>query len=388
MKVLHTSDLHIGKKLMGRERFWEYRAVFGELCSICRAEKVELLLIAGDVFDTYTPSAEAEEIFYSGVKSLAEICTVLVISGNHDDYVRLTAASALASALNVYILGNNLQKIPVSDSESGKANGFVKPVESDFGYVIMESPEGERVYVNALPYPNEARFKEERTEETFTEKMQRWIEYGERGNTQNLPSIFLSHIFVAGGAVSDSEREIDLGGARAVPLSMLPKNSYCALGHLHRRQKLGENAYYCGAPLRFTFDESGQKKSVNLFELTKEGVQNFQQIEITSGKELVRLQANSVAAGLEVLSQNAEAFAELTLNLSGPLTPDESAELRASENLVSLKTEILNLPEQNKTFSNKEKSSSELFGEYYLSRYGSEAPRELLELFLSLTEEE
>lgn len=117
MKILHTSDLHIGKKLIGRERYNEYRAVFSEFKRISDEEGVELILIAGDIFDTYTPSAEAEEIFYSGIKLLSTNCAVLIISGNHDDYIRLTAASALAQERNVYILGNNLN--PINCSERG-----------------------------------------------------------------------------------------------------------------------------------------------------------------------------------------------------------------------------------------------------------------------------
>ena len=210
MKILHTSDLHIGKKLMGRDRYDEYRAVFDSIAEICRNENVELVLIAGDVFDTYTPSAEAERIFYEGAKKLAEICAVLVISGNHDDYVRLTAASGFAEELGVFIVGNELGQIPLSDSRRAR------PVESGSGFVIFQNDKGERVYINTLPYPNEARFKEGKSDETFNEKAARWISFGERGKTQKIPSIFLSHIFVAGGKVSDSEREIDLGGARAV----------------------------------------------------------------------------------------------------------------------------------------------------------------------------
>lgn len=95
MKIVHTSDWHIGKKLMGRDRGEEFKAVLGEIGDICRREEADLLLVAGDVFDTYTPSAEAEEIFYSSVKNIASTCAVLIISGNHDDYVRLTAAQAL-----------------------------------------------------------------------------------------------------------------------------------------------------------------------------------------------------------------------------------------------------------------------------------------------------
>lgn len=381
MKVLHTSDLHIGKKIMGRERYAEYRAVFSEIAEICRAEKVELTLIAGDVFDTYTPSAEAEEIFYSGVKQVAKYCAVLIISGNHDDYVRLTAAAALAEELNVYIVGNNLSAVDC------KKRGEVYPESSGAGWVIFKNGRGERAYVNTLPYPNEARFKEGKSDEPFLEKAARWIAVGESGKAENIPSVFLSHIFVAGGIVSDSEREIDLGGARAIPYAMLPKCDYCALGHLHRRQKIGDNAYYCGAPMQFSFDESGTDKSVNVFDLTDKGVENFRQIPVTGTRKLIRLQAVSVGDGLKLLEKNAAYYVELTLILSEPLTSDEISDLHSNENLVSLKVETPDRP-QKERISNREKSSSELFSEFYMSRYGSEIPNELLTLFLSLTEEE
>lgn len=382
MKVLHTSDLHIGKKLMGRERYAEYRAVLSEICSVCRERGVELLLIAGDIFDTYTPSAEAEEIFYSGIKEISEVCPVLVISGNHDDYVRLTAASALAEELNVYIVGNNLQAIKCGGS------GKVFPVKSGCGWVVFENKAGEKLYVNVLPYPNEARFREGRSDETFEEKAARWIAAGEEGKTEKIPSIFLSHIFVAGGAVSDSEREIDLGGARAVPLKLLPDCDYCALGHLHKRQKIGKNAYYCGAPMQFSFDEAGAEKSVNLFDITKNGIENFEQIPVTSAKKLIRLQANDADGGVELLQKNTEYYVELTLNLTEPLTANQSALLHSQENLVSLKAEVKNLQTDFEKVSYKDKSASQLFSEYYKSRYGAEVSAELLALFLSLTEEE
>lgn len=382
MKFLHTSDLHIGKKLMGRERYDEYRAVLAEIGEICKAEGVELLLIAGDVFDTYTPSAEAESIFYTSIKNLAEITTVLIISGNHDDYVRLTAASSLAEELGVYIIGNNLQAIPT------KVHKGAYPVQADCGYVVFENSAGERVYVNTLPYPNEARFKEGKSDESFLDKMSRWIEFGERGKIQKYPSIFMSHIFVAGGKVSDSEREIDLGGARVVPVKLLPKCDYCALGHLHRAQKIGESTYYSGAPMQFSFDESGTAKSVNLFDMTQTGVENFKQIELTSSKSLIRLQANGVEEGVNLLKNYPECYVELTLNLTEPITPAESTLLHTQENLVSLKAEIPSANVDFGTVSNKNKSASQLFCDYYKARFDSEAPAELLGLFLSLTEEE
>lgn len=382
MRILHTSDLHIGKKLMSRERYDEYRAVFDELRSICLNEKVDLVLIAGDVFDTYTPSAEAEQIFYCGVKELANICTIVIISGNHDDYVRLTAASAFAEEAGVYIVGNNSSKFP------DRTHCGLRPVQSDCGYILFESLNGEKLYINVLPYPNEARFKEGKTDETFADKMKRWISFGERAKQEGIPSIFLSHIFVAGGKVSDSEREIDLGGARVTPLELLPDCCYCALGHLHRRQKIGKNAYYSGAPMQFSFDESGSVKSVNVFDVDSAGISNLRQIELNNTKKLIRLQANSVRDGLELLKNNADYYVELTINLSAPITSDESTELHEYSNLISLKAEVNNPAVLFSKVSNNNKSASQLFSEYYKSRYNAEVPKDLLGLFLSITEEE
>ena len=382
MKIAHTSDWHIGKKLMGRDRGEEFKEVLAEIAGICRDEKVELLLVAGDVFDTYTPSAEAEEIFYSSVRNIASTCAVLIISGNHDDYVRLTAAQALSEELNIYTVGNNLKALDC------KKRGNCYPVESGGGYAVFENAAGERVYVNTLPYPNEARFKEGKSDESFSDKMKRWIEYGERAKSDKTPSVFLSHIFAAGGMASDSEREIDLGGARAVGLNLFPKCDYSALGHLHKRQRLDGNIYYSGAIMRFTFDEAGQEKSINVFDLTSGGVQNFKAVPLNTCKKLVRLEANSVADGVKLLETNGDAIAELTLNLKSPLSPSEMSELHAHENLYSLKMSVDSELMPGYMTENEGKSSSQLFSEFYFSKFGTDVPAELLTLFLSLTEEE
>lgn len=381
MRILHTSDWHIGKKLMGRERYEEYRAVLDELDSICEREKIELMIVSGDVFDTYTPSAEAENIFYEGIKKISANSAIVIISGNHDDSVRLSAPSAFLEEENVYILGN--QKLSFTRS----ANSDLKCVDFGQGYAVFENAEGDFVHLNLLPYPNEARFKEERSDESFFEKMSRWIAVGESGKRTGISNIFVSHIFVAGGKASDSEREIDVGGARAVARELLPDCDYCALGHLHKRQKIGDNIYYSGAPMQFSFDEAGQEKSVNVFDITQGGVKNFKQVPLTSYRRLIRLQANGAEDGIKVLNANKDCFAELTLNLDEPLNLTESHALHECENLVSLKTDVA-ISAEDETVSRRDKSSSELFGEYYELKYGTKPKSELLELFLTLTEEE
>ena len=114
MKILHTSDWHIGKRLAGRERLDEQAAVLNEIASVCDREGVELVLVAGDVFDNYLPSARAESVFYAAVKEIAgkDRC-VLAISGNHDDNVRLTAGGVLAGGQGIYIFGNG-RRVPAT----------------------------------------------------------------------------------------------------------------------------------------------------------------------------------------------------------------------------------------------------------------------------------
>ncbi len=179
-----------------------------------------------------------------------------------------------------------------------------------------------------------------------------------------------------------------MGGARAVALDALPACDYCALGHLHKRQKIGENAYYSGAIMQFSFDEAGVEKSVNVFDLNADGVSDFHTVTLNSGRKLIRLQANGAQEGISLLNGYGGYYVELTLNLSEPLTPVESAQLHSCENLVSLKADVRRVEAAFAGVSNKNKSSSQLFTEYYKFRYDCNPPEDLLALFLSLTEEE
>jgi len=379
MKILHTSDWHIGKRLMGRERLDEQEAVLDELAELCASEEVELVIVAGDIFDTYTPSAEAENLFFQKIRKIAgENRAVLLISGNHDDGVRLSASTPFSEELGVYIVGNDRKPLRLTSART------VKPIASGKGYAVFENGAGERTFVSALPYPNEARFKEEKSELSYIDRIKEWIAEGEKGNEEHLPSVFVSHLFVLGGEISESEREIGLGGARALPVEALPNSQYIALGHLHKKQKMGKgNCYYSGSPLQYSFDEATSEKTVKIFDLTQKGVENLRDIPIKSGKKLVRLQAGGLAEGIKLLEEYPDCHVELTLHLSEPITSLDTAQLASHGNLVSLLTEVQT---QNELAfeSRKGLSDEKLFTEFYRSQYGEEPSGELTELFLSV----
>ena len=382
MKILHTSDWHVGKRLKNKERLQEQAEVLDEIFEIAERENVELVLIAGDVFDTYTPSAEAEELFFDKVKKIAgEQRAVLVISGNHDDGVRLCAVSPFSEEQGVYIIGNARTAVSLK-----KTDRNIRPTQSGKGFVVFENERGEKAFVSTLPYPNEARFKEEKSDLPYVERMKGWISEGEKENVDNLPSVFLAHIFVAGGAVSESEREIDLGGARALPLDALPKSDYIALGHLHKKQHMGKgHCYYSGSPLQYSFDESADK-GVKVFDLSPCGVQNLKDVPLTKGKKLVRLQAESVQSAHTLLNAYPDCHVELKLLLTAPLTSLDSAALAEHENLTSLIAEIQTQADL-QLQTRKGLSDSALFDAYYQVSFQCEPKQELKELFLTTMSE-
>ena len=384
MRILHTSDWHIGKRLSGRDRLAEQRAALDEIAAICDAEKVDLALVAGDVFDTFLPSAEAEDAFYSAAKKIAgtDRC-MLIISGNHDDNIRLTAATALSEGLGIYGYGN-AGHIPTLWGDRR-----VYPVEAGANHIVFRTGE-EEVFFNVLPYPNETRLKEDKNpDEKFLDKMVRWMKAGQAENKKNLPSVFLSHLFIAGGSVSEGEREIDLGGARAVPLSALPPCDYTALGHLHKRQSFKNNVVYSGSILQYAFDEAGTKKSVVLFDIGKEGVKEMRRVELHAGKQLVRLQANGVSDAADLVRKYPDCYIELTIFLKEPLLASQVRELReANPGIVQFLPQVTQEGEGMKGVSLRQLSDSELFRTFYRKKFAQEPSDDLTELFLSMTEGE
>ena len=372
MKFLHTSDWHLGKRTDGRERIEEPR------------EKVDVVLVAGDIYDTYMPSAEAEELFFSAAAELAKDRLLFVVSGNHDDASRLTAPAPMALKHNVFLFGD-----VNAECGAGAPNARVRAVRTGKGYLVAENDKKERVFLAACPYPTEARFKEfVKEDESFEDKMSRWLNAALKENSENLPAVLTGHFFVAGGQVSDSERPIDLGGARAVPKELLPDCNYIALGHLHKRQlaSRSKNVYYSGAILQYAFDEAGWEKSVNVFEINGGKTENFRQIPIESGKKLMRLEAFGYENALDVLNKNAQYYTELTLHLDAPLSDAQVKTLKSRfPDLVTLAFEFT--AGERVAESKKNMSDEELFKGYYKVQYGKEPPEELTRLFLELINE-
>jgi exonuclease SbcD len=279
MRVLHTSDWHVGKALRGRSRAPEHEAVLGEIAGIARREAVDLAIVAGDLFDSATPSPEAERIVYRGLLDLAEGGRpVIVVAGNHDSAQRLGAVAPLSQASGIHVAA------------------AVRPPGD--GGVVDIAAGGERAQVALLPFPSQryvvtadlllsgdaadahAAYADRvvRILATLTERF--------RADTINL---VVAHLMVMGGTMGGGERGAHTVFDYWVPATAFPASAqYVALGHLHRRQQLAGPAplHYCGSPLQLDFGETANDPAVNLVDVRPGLPADVRTVSLTAGRRL------------------------------------------------------------------------------------------------------
>jgi DNA repair protein SbcD/Mre11 len=339
VRIIHTSDWHLGRSLEGRTRLPEQEQFIDELATIANSEDAQLILIAGDVFDTYNPSADAEKLFFDAVERLSDNGkrAVVTIAGNHDSPERIQAANPLAVKHGISLLGYPGEQLPIHETPFGG----VQRISSGPGWLELIVPGcEEKALVYALPYPSESRLNEVLTEDldermqqiAYSERVGRLFAEGDRVFRPDTVNLVMAHLFAFGGVESESERQ--LGGALAVTPQSMPKQAqYIALGHLHRPQQLNNTPQPCrysGSPLSFSFSEADQQKEVVLIDVTPGSKARIQQIGLTCGKALKRWRANSIAQARSwcVEPQNQSCWVELEIIADKSIEISELAELR------------------------------------------------------------
>jgi exonuclease SbcD len=402
MKILHTSDWHLGKRLDDFPRFEEQQAVMNEICEIADCENVDAVLVAGDLFDTFNPPTEAVDLLYKTLKKLTNNGKrpVIAIAGNHDSPDRIEAPDPLARECGIIFAGYPGTVVPAFELETG-----LKIFHSEEGFIEINLP-GNPVPLRLLltPYANALRFKTFLGEENSEEEMrnllqQKWAQLAAKNCDEKGVNVLVSHLFVVdeGGEMpeepDDEKPVLHVGGVQAVYTKNIPENiQFTALGHLHRMHSPGRNAWYCGSPLSYSFAEAGQKKYVLLAEIEPCNQAKVTPVELTSGKKLLRFRAEGVDAAMDWLQQNPDCLVELTLATDNFLTAAERKQLNAiHDGIVALIPEVKNTG-LSETFSKKNidpgKSMDALFREYFQFAKGQEPNDELMELFVELLAQE
>jgi exonuclease SbcD len=357
MRILHTSDWHLGKTLESISRIEEQKDFIDCLCNTVEEQNVNLVMVAGDIYDTYNPSAAAEELFYHAVDRLSGKGkrAVLVIAGNHDNPERLCAASPLAYKNGIILLG-----YPGSDASVYKeASGSIKTVDAGPGWIELSLPGCDcNAVIITLPYPSESRLEELISQQADENTLQK--AYSEkigsifsllsskfRDDTVNLA---VGHLFIRGGRESESERTLQIGGALTVDPSELPSNAhFIGLGHLHRPQEIKNApcpAYYAGSPLAYSFSEADYSKAVYIIDAVPGKKAQITPVYLDCGKPLKRwIAEEGIGQALKWCEDGRDSNAWIDLEIAA----DRALTLEEQKKLRTLHQGIINIRPRLKT---------------------------------------
>lgn len=304
MKLLHTADWHIGQNFYGYERREEHQYFLDWLKATLREEAADVLLIAGDVFDSPNPSAESQRMFYAFLHDVAAdnpSLQVVVTAGNHDSAARLEAPQDLLSSLRVEVRGL------IRRRDDGQ-------IDLDHLIVPLRQQGELKAWCLAVPYLRQGDYPESSQYGNGVAAMyEQLLNYLKGKNQDWLPLVAMGHLHVMGSELSDNDRSerVVVGGLEYVSAdAFAPGLAYVALGHLHKPQRVGGNdrIRYSGSPLPMSFSEKYYKQGVNLIEISDAGAVDIRRIDFYP------------LCGLLSLPQKAQPLAEVIRELL--LLPD------------------------------------------------------------------
>ncbi|CAM3437737.1 exonuclease SbcCD subunit D [Marinicrinis lubricantis] len=380
MRILHTADWHLGKTLEGRSRLPEQEDVLNEMVEIVKDDQIDLIVMAGDVYDTVNPPAAAEQLFYDSIVRLTQNgrIPIAVISGNHDSPDRLMASHPIAEKYGIHLYG-----LP-----------RLEPLKLRVGR------DEEEAIIIPFSYPSESRLKQALTAEADEGRLQKaysavirsMMEQASKAFSAHSVNLIMSHLYTLGGAESDSERPVQVGGAYTVDPSAFDVGAhYTALGHLHRPQNVKGPSLvrYSGSPLAYSFSEAGQAKSVTIIEAAAGQPVRYEERFLRSGKPLVAWDAkNGLQQVYSWLEEgiDADAWIDLKIHLTDALTLEDIHKLRSLHSgIIHIRPIFPEMERQDAPGQRLALPLDELFRRFYSRQTGGgEASDELIRLFMEL----
>lgn len=382
MKVLHTSDWHVGKTIRGLSRLDEHRRVLAEVASIARDGGVDLVLVAGDLYESAAPSAEAEQIVLRALLDLHDTgAKVVVIAGNHDNPGRFEAIRPLMGELGITVLGN------VARPDAG-------------GVLEHTTRAGERAHIALLPFCSQryaVRAAELMSRELFqnvglyADKMRAIIGALTADFGSGAVNLVAAHAMVRGGQTGGGERDAQTAfedywiDASAFPAAA----GYVALGHLHLAQKLpgGAPIWYSGSPIQVDFGEAGAGKHVMMIEAAPGRPAKITKVALTAGEELRTL--SGTFAALQAIAEREDLDGTwLRVRVTEPARAGLADDVRAllGDRVVEVRIESPDAPDARPRAERRGRGPHELFAAY-LDEQDIDDDR-LVALFAALLDEE
>lgn len=365
MKLLHTSDWHVGKAIRGHSREPEHQAVLNEITTIAGVNNVDLVVVAGDLFDSAAPTAASERLVYNALLGLAEVSPVVVIAGNHDNPRRLDAVARLLA----------LGRVTVAVEPRRPSDGGVVELATEDGTPVRMALVpfvSQRAIVRADALMDEPAF---RNAQTYAAKLQAVMGALSSGFTAESVNLLVAHLFVAGGGTGGGERAAHLVEEYAVSAVDIPATvSYAALGHLHRPQAIpGKTAiHYCGSPLQLDFGEQLQTKQVNLVQAEPGLPAKVEPVPLCTGRQMVTLTGTLdqvTAAAAEV----GDAWLRVRIRESSRAGLADEVRAALGDAVVDVRVDLPDVDPQPRRSRRDGRSPSQLFADYLAEQDVSDA---------------
>lgn len=386
MRILHTADWHIGQRLYERSRLKEQEQFLEWLLKTIKCEKVELLLVSGDIFHTSLPSTGAQSLYYEFLHRFYDETEAyaVITAGNHDSPRYLEAPKELLKMVRVYVVGR-----------------AANPNDCVFNFP-PENLENPKVCVAAVPYLSESELSRI-SFETEIERAERYREWMKALYQQcvdampaECPKILMGHLFVQNGKESGSERNIQIGGATAIRVDDFPCGvDYVALGHLHRPQSINGASYpvrYSGSPLPLRFNEATYRKTVCLLEVSGAGNSpSVEEVEIPVFKELCTVEGDRESVFTRAMEEEwQDKFIQVKLKLDKPeigIGDRVRKDFRErGGDVLSVEVKVPNGNGGNPPCREVPPQPTEMFKAFHKEKYGKEPDEQLLKTFSELLE--
>ena len=373
MKIIHLADLHIGKRVNEFSMIDDQKYILNQILEIIDKEKPDAVIIAGDVYDKQVPSIEAVELLDSFISDISKRkTTTFIISGNHDSAERLAFGSSLMAMGKIYI----------SPVYNGKISKYT--LKNDFGSANF--------YLLPFVKPNHVkRFFPDEKIESYTDAIKVVVD-NLKLDTSEI-NILIAHQFVTGASRTESE-EISVGGLDNVDASVFEDFDYVALGHIHRPQKIGtERIRYCGTPLKYSFSEVNDTKSVSIIEINSKEDFNLRTIPLIPKRDMRKIRGTyeELITKTSYENTNTDDYIHVTLTDEFNVT-DAIQKLRVIyKNIMKLEYDNMRTRESRKINLDdmviENKNPLEIFSEFYKLQNNQEMDDEQKEIIKKIMEE-
>ena len=395
MKILHTADWHLGKRLDNFSRLEEQKLVMDEIVQNADEQNVDLVLIAGDLFDTFNPSVEAVELFYKTLKRLAKNGErpVIAIGGNHDSPDRIDAPDPLARECGIILIGH-----PKAIVNPFQLDGFTV-TNSDEGFIeiqLKNNPTPIRILHTA--YANEIRLKqyfgEEKDQQLNVVLKEQWETLADKYCDNKGINLLMAHLYMNQQGAElleepDGEKPLKIGNADLVYSNCIPSQiQYTALGHLHGYNNVGsveKPVVYSSSPLCYSFSEAGQTKYVSIIEAEANQPVILSKIALENGRQLKRVKFSDVNEAVDWLNENLNTLVELTIETDTFLKADERKLIyKSHDGIIHLIPKVKSIKPEEAEYKeiNLNQDMKDLFKDYFKAKHANQEPNdEIMDLF-------